>query len=95
MGSPDDPRAREVIAALRRPADVPLGMNARLEASVLRRTWAPARLTAAEKWAFGSVVALPFLAGGGGAAVLLLAALGVAGYVHWTVLVDVEGSESA
>ena len=88
MGSPDDPRDREVIAALQRSAEVPLGMNARLEASVIRRARAPVGLTAEEKWSLASIAALPFFVGGSGVAVLLLAALGVAGYVQWTVLVE-------
>jgi hypothetical protein len=94
MGSGDDSRDREVIAALQRPADVPLGMTARLEASVLRRARAPAGFTAAEKVCLASAATIPFLTAGAGSGLLLLllGVGGVLGYLQWTVLVE-EPSE--
>lgn len=93
MGIDDDARDREVIAALQRTTDVPLGLTARLEASVLRRAHAPVGFTATEKWCLASAALFPFLAGGagGGIVLLLVAAAGVMGYLQWTVLVEEDG----
>ena len=92
MGIDDDARHGEVIAALRQGADVPLGMTARLEAAVWRRSRAPRGFTAAEKWCLASAGIMPFLAsaGGGGIVLLLIAGAGVVGYLQWTVLVEEE-----
>lgn len=97
MGNDEDTGDREVIAALQRSVEVPLGMTARLEASVLRRSRGPAGLTGAEKWCLASAGVMPFLAtgAGGGVVVLLIAAAGVVGYLQWTVLVEEEGTGTA
>lgn len=94
MGIDEDTGDREVIAALRRSVGVPLGMTARLEASVLRRSREPVGLTAPEKWCLASAGLMPFLmvGAGGGVILLLVAAAGVVGYLQWTVLVEEEGN---
>ena len=80
---------RGVITALRRSAEVPLGMTARLEAAVTRRARETRGLTAEEKWCLASGALIPFLAGGaGGVLVLVVAVAGVLGYLQWTVLVE-------
>jgi hypothetical protein len=94
MDALDDPRDNEVSRALRRTADVPLGLTARLEVSVVRRARAEVRFTSAEKWCLASGAVMPMLAGGVGGGVLLLLAGGavVVGYLQWTVLVE-EGPQ--
>lgn len=81
---------REVITALRRTAEVPLGMTSRLEASVSRRDRLPVGLTIPEKCCLASGALIPFVAGGavGGITLLLIGVAGVLGYLQWTVLVD-------
>lgn len=92
MATDHEPRDAELIAALQRTAEPPLGLTARLEVSVVRRARESTGLTAAEK-----VVAVSFglgavlLGGGVGAPwLVLLAALGTWGYAQWTMLVDEE-----
>ncbi|MEO6067004.1 MAG: hypothetical protein ABJB33_02785 [Gemmatimonadota bacterium] len=90
MDTTDDSREQDLIERLRRPAEVPLGMIARLETAVRRRARADTGLHREEKLAFGAAaVGVALAMGGGGEAVaLLVGALGVAAYLQWTVLVE-------
>ena len=90
MDTGHDPRDAELIAELRRPADAPLGLTARLEASVHRRARAEAGFTFEEK-AVVTALGLGALLGGGAITapgLVLIAALGAWGYAQWTILVD-------
>ena len=92
MDTGHDPHDAELIAALRHPAEVPLGLTARLEASVHRRARAEAGFTFEEKVVVTSIGLGALLLGGAVAApgLALFAVLGAFGYAQWTILVDEE-----
>ena len=92
MDTGHDPRDAELIAALRHPAEMPLGLTARLEASVHRRARMAAGFTLEEKAVVTAFGLGALLAGGAVTApgLALLAALGAFGYAQWTLLVDEE-----
>ena len=85
-----DPRLAE---ALQRPAEVPLGLTARLEAGVTRRAREEIHFSSEEKLCIVALALGASVPVAGGLGVLaLLVSFGVAlGYVQWTILLDEEG----
>jgi len=90
MSDIDDKMGGTMAEVLRVPADVPLGLTARLEMSVVRRDREEAGFSFEEKLcAFSAAMGATFVGGGPvSVGILLVAGLVALAYVQWTVLVE-------